>query len=161
MQEKKVKRGYTGIGIYNPKTADNMGTLWRSAYLYGVDFIFTIGERYKKQPTDTLKAVRRIPLFNFKTWEDFKESIPKESELVLVEQGGKPLQTIKHPTNAVYVLGAEDNGIPEEYLRGNRVVEIESSGISSLNVATAGTIILYDRFVKSLTPTTKQYITSY
>lgn len=50
------KRGYFGIGIYNPKTETNMGTLWRSAYNFGADFIFTIGMRYKKMGSDTAKA---------------------------------------------------------------------------------------------------------
>jgi len=141
------KQGYFGIGIYHPKSTDNMGTLWRSAYLFGADFIFTIGQRYKHQPTDTLKGVKHVPLFTFETFEQFKESIP-ESNLVIVEQGGKPLQEINHPERAVYLLGSEDKGVPQEYFKGHTVVEIESNGISSLNVATAGTIILYDRFVK-------------
>jgi tRNA (guanosine-2'-O-)-methyltransferase len=42
-------RGYYGIGIENVKTAENVGTLWRSAYILGASFIFTIGKRYKKQ----------------------------------------------------------------------------------------------------------------
>lgn len=36
---------YFGIGIFNAKTADNVGTLWRSAYQLGASFIFTVGER--------------------------------------------------------------------------------------------------------------------
>jgi hypothetical protein len=34
-------RGYFGIGIYHGKTEENIGTLWRSAYAYGADFVFT------------------------------------------------------------------------------------------------------------------------
>ena len=139
-------RGYFGIGIYRPKSTDNMGTLWRSAYLFGADFIFTIGHRYKHQPTDTLKATRHVPLFNYEDWDTFKKTQPENASIVIVEQGGKPLQEFKHPQGAIYVLGAEDEGVPEKYQKGHSVIEIESNGISSLNVATAGTIILYDRF---------------
>lgn len=33
-----MKRGYYGIGIYHPKTTENVGTLWRSAHNFGADF---------------------------------------------------------------------------------------------------------------------------
>ena len=56
-----MKKGYYGIGIYEPKTKDNVGTLWRSAHNIGGDFIFYIGRRYKKQAIDTTKAQRNIP----------------------------------------------------------------------------------------------------
>jgi len=127
-----------------------MGTLWRSAYLIGADFIFTIGHRYKHQPTDTLKSTRHVPLFNFPDWEVFKKSIPESAEIVIIEQGGELLQTFNHPQQAVYVLGSEDKGIPPELLRGNRVAEIESTRVSSYNVAVAGSIVLHDRLVKCL-----------
>lgn len=38
-----MKRGYFGIGVYHSKNADNIGTLWRSAAIFGADFIFTNG----------------------------------------------------------------------------------------------------------------------
>lgn len=126
-----------------------MGTIWRSAHIMGADFIFTIGERYKYQPTDTLKSTRHVPLFHYATWEDFLSSKPPEADIVIIEQGGKPLQELNHPKQAIYVLGAEDRGVPMELQKGNRVIEIESAGVSSLNVATAGTIVMYDRYVKS------------
>lgn len=68
-------RGYYGIGVYHPKTSANIGTLWREAYLYGADFIFTIGRRYKKQSSDTTKTIRHLPLWEFKTFEEFKKAV--------------------------------------------------------------------------------------
>ena len=53
-------RGYFGIGIQNAKTDENIGTLWRSAFIMGASFIFTIGKRYKKQATDTPKSWKNI-----------------------------------------------------------------------------------------------------
>ncbi len=35
--------GYFGIGIYGPKMTKNIGTLWRTADIFGADFMFTIG----------------------------------------------------------------------------------------------------------------------
>ena len=62
-------KGYFGMGVYRPKCTENVGTLWRSAYLFNASFIFTIGRGYKKQPTDTIKATRNIPLFYYFDWE--------------------------------------------------------------------------------------------
>ena len=39
----KHGRGYFGIGIYGPKMTKNIGTLWRTADIFGADFMFTIG----------------------------------------------------------------------------------------------------------------------
>jgi len=51
------QRGFFGIGIQNIKTESNIGTLWRSANILGADFIYTIGKRYKKQSSDTMKRI--------------------------------------------------------------------------------------------------------
>lgn len=145
-----MKKGYFGIGIYKGKNSINVGTLWRAAYLYSADFIFTISHRYKYQPTDTYKTTRHIPLYNYVDWQDFISHQPDKAELVFIEQieRSKPLNDFKHPKQAIYILGAEDKGIPEELMRGHRVVEIESNYPRSMNVSMAGTLILYDRFIK-------------
>ena len=41
-------KGYFGIGCLNMKTAENYGTLFRTAQILGADFIFMIGSRFKK-----------------------------------------------------------------------------------------------------------------
>jgi tRNA (guanosine-2'-O-)-methyltransferase len=146
-----MKAGYYGIGIYETKEKENVGTLWRSAMNFGADYIFTIGERYKKQRTDTTKTWRNIPFFAFKDWEDFKAHIPKDGELVFVEQteDSADLKDFVHPKQAIYILGAEDRGIPEELMFGHRKVEIDTP--MCLNVAVAGSIIMYDRKTKKET----------
>jgi tRNA(Leu) C34 or U34 (ribose-2'-O)-methylase TrmL len=146
-----MKRGYFGIGVYHPKTTENIGTLWRSAYNFGADFIFTIGKRYKKQASDTTKAERHIPLYEYESFEDFREHLPRGCEIVFVEQceGAKNLKNTPHPETGAYVLGAEDYGVPEEMMRGYRKVFIDTP--VCLNVAVAGSIILYDRQNKTQT----------
>lgn len=144
-----MKRGYFGIGIYHPKTTENIGTLWRSAHNVGADFIFTIGKRYKKQASDTTRAERHVPLYEFASFDDFKERLPRGCEVVFVEQaeGARDLKDIKHPEAACYILGAEDYGIPETFMRGHQKVYIDTP--HCLNVAVAGSILLYDRQSKS------------
>ncbi len=143
-----MKKGYYGIGIYETKETTNVGTLWRSAMNFGADFIFTIGARYKKQRTDTCKTWRNIPLFAYENWEDFMKHLPKDCELVFIEQtdDSKDLKEFNHPKQAIYILGAEDYGVPKELMFGHRKVEIDSP--MCLNVAVAGSIVMYDRKTK-------------
>lgn len=140
-----MKRGYFGIGIYHPKTETNMGTLWRSAQNFGADFIFTIGKRYQKQSSDTTKAWRHVPLFEYVSFEDFRSHVPYSCQIVFVEQaeGARDIKRAYHPESCAYVLGAEDHGIPEEIMRGHQKIFIDTP--MCLNVAVAGSIVLFDR----------------
>ena len=83
MQTKNVY-GYCAIGVYNAKTEHNLGTLWRSAYILGAAYIFTVGKRYKKQTSDVLKTWARIPYFHYDTMEDLLENITYDCHLMCV-----------------------------------------------------------------------------
>ena len=145
----RINRGYFEIGIYNTKVVSNIGTLWRSAYQLGASGIFTIGRRYKKQASDTLKTFRHIPLRNYATFDQFYESIPYGCRLIGVEMGGKVLETICHPERAVYLLGAEDHGLPSSIIeRCHSVVSLDSIRTASYNVAVAGSIVMYHRLTE-------------
>ena len=143
-------RGYFGIGIYHTKTAANVGTLWRSAYILGADFIFTIGKRFPKQASDTVKAFKHIPMHEYKDMEDFMAHIPYDCQPICIEQSekSKQLKDWVHPERAAYILGAEDYGIPEDLMKNKQVIEIENVRPYCMNVAVAGTIIMYDRLAK-------------
>ena len=139
-----------GIGVINTKTEANIGTLWRSALTFGASYIFTINKRYDKQLTDTFKTWSKIPLFHFDTFEDFKKSIPFGSRIIAIEreEGGQFLQEFVHPRRCCYLLGAEDSGIPKDILQQcHQTVAINAR--HSLNVAVAGSIVLYDRECKN------------
>ena len=139
--------GYCGIGVVNTKNQANVGTLWRSAYQLGANFIFTIGTRYRHQPTDTIKAVQRMPLFEIDSWSDFAEKFsPRGAKWIAVEMGGTPLDEFEHPKDAVYLLGSEDAGLPKAVLRAcHHTVSLRSENYASYNVAIAGSLVLYDR----------------
>ena len=140
-------RGYFGIGIVNGKTVDNLGTLWRSATNFGAAFIFTIGNRYKKHPTDTLKTYRHIPLFQYRYVPDLVG--PYDCKIIGVEQtdSATSLVDFKHPERAAYILGAEDNGLPDSVIeKCHEVIQIPTP--SCINVAVAGSIVMYDRQAK-------------
>ena len=140
-------KGFFGIGIDRPKTITNLGTLIRSAKQFGASFVFTIGNRYKPQ-SSAVKLDSKIPIFNFKNWKDFRSSIPNVEVIgVDITDNSTPLKEFKHPKSCIYLLGAEDNGLSWDALhKCNDFIVIE--GNYSLNVSVAGSIIMYDRFVK-------------
>ena len=143
------RRGFCGIGIWSAKVPDNTGSLFRSAHLLGADWVFTVGARFHRHPSDTCKSARHVPYWRFTTLEDFADHIPFDCQLVCVENipSASPLETFSHPERAVYLLGAEDVGIPEQVL--NRAVHVVAfSSERCLNVACAGSIVLYDRNLK-------------
>jgi tRNA(Leu) C34 or U34 (ribose-2'-O)-methylase TrmL len=143
-------RGYVGIGILNPKTEQNIGTLWRSAHAFGADFIFVVGARYRRQASDTTKAENHIPLYEYESLEDMTEHLPKGCQVVPIEIGGRiDLAYAKHPERAVYLLGPEDGSIPPEFI-AKHALSIEIGTALCLNVATAGSLVLYDRYAKTL-----------
>lgn len=139
-------RGYYGIGVYHPKKEVNIGTLWRSAYSFGAAFLFTIGRRYEHQSSNTTRSERHLPLHHYGTFEDFLEHRPHGARLIGVEQaeGASDIDGFCHPSQALYLLGAEDHGLPPEILeRCNIVLSIDTE--RSLNVAVAGSIVMYSR----------------
>lgn len=144
-----MNRGYFGIGICNGKTEANVGTLWRSATILGADFIFTIGRRYKRQASDTCRTPRHIPLFHYENVDDFFRHVPYDCPVVGVElaDNSVPLEKYHHRERCIYLLGAEDSGIPKNALE--RCVDVvQIKGDICYNVAVAGSIVMYDRAVK-------------
>ncbi|PKR81199.1 rRNA methyltransferase [Brumimicrobium salinarum] len=149
MKVKADNANYFGIGILQHKRGHNIGTLWRSAHILGASYIFTIGKSYKKQTSDVLKSWREIPLFHYDDFDDFYKHIPYNSQLVGVEMvpDAEYIKEYKHTPRAVYLLGAEDKGLPEKVLeRCHHIVQLP--GLKSLNVAVAGSIVMYDRIAK-------------
>jgi tRNA(Leu) C34 or U34 (ribose-2'-O)-methylase TrmL len=146
--------GYYGIGIYNSKTGENVGTLWRSAYMLDARFIFTIGSRnHWEKSADTHKAWRTVPAFRYEDFAGFCASAPYQCTWVAVEMGGTPLHDFEHPDRAVYFLGAEDAGLPPAIVRAcHRTVSLEGVRASSYNVSVAGSLIMYDRLRKRQRP---------
>ena len=152
------KEGYYAIGIYRGKTEHNIGTLWRSAFILGASYIFTVGQRYKKQTSDVLKTWSRIPLFHYKTFEELLNNIPYDCRLIGVEmtEDAEELHEFDHPLRAIYLLGAEDAGLPQEVIDKCHMI-IKLKGNNSMNVAVSGSIICHDRASKVPTSLPKHH----
>ena len=138
-------RGYCGIGIYKPQKEQNIGTLFRSAYCFDINNIFVIGTKYKHQASDTTKAWRHMPLYEYENFDHFFGNIPKDCALIGIELGGRKLKTFSHPERAIYLLGSEGLGLPEEIIdRCGSIVTIGGAR-QCLNVSVAGSIVMWDR----------------
>jgi tRNA G18 (ribose-2'-O)-methylase SpoU len=145
-------RGYFSIGVVHGKNGINIGTLFRSALTFNASYIFTVGKRYSKQSSDTAKTFKSIPLFHFKTIEDLKEHLPYSCCLVGIEIAPKSisLDAFYHPKLACYLLGAEDHGLTKSDIEQCHHVVTIPGNKPCLNVSVAGSIVMYDRFVKEL-----------
>jgi len=139
-------RGYFAIGVEGISKAVNLGNLLRSAHAFGASFVFTIGADDKafELRSDTSKSTTHLPVYH---WRSLKElELPKGCSLVGVEMldQAHDLPSFPHPLRAAYVLGQERGALtPELAARCQHLVRIPSA--FSLNVATAGAIVMYDR----------------
>lgn len=141
-------RGYAAIGLYQPKTAVNIGSALRSAHCYGAALIAVQGRRYERARTDTSKGYRHIPLVQV---DDLWDAIPFDCVPVAVElvEGARSLVTYTHPERAFYVFGPEDGSIHRDVLAKCRdVVQLPTQHCLNLAV-TIGTV-LYDRQSKAI-----------
>jgi tRNA G18 (ribose-2'-O)-methylase SpoU len=139
-------RGYFAVGAEGISKAVNLGNLLRSAHAFGASFVFTIGadDRALQMHTDTSKAAVHLPVYHWRSIADMK--LPKGCSLVGVEilDKAQDLPSFPHPLRAAYVLGPERGQLsPELVLRCQHLVRIPAA--FSLNVATAGAIVMYDR----------------
>ncbi|MDT0293612.1 RNA methyltransferase [Mesonia ostreae] len=149
MKVDNLEQGFFGIGIQNGKTPENLGVLWRTAQNLGASFIYTIGNRYSKQASDTHKAVGAMPYFHYDTFDDFYKHLPKGALLIGVEltDEAEALEKFDHPRRGVYLLGAEDHGLSKQAIeKSHKLVKFSSA--LSLNVSVAGSIVMYDRNTK-------------
>ncbi|MGQ4513630.1 TrmH family RNA methyltransferase [Streptomyces sp. DW26H14] len=145
-------RGFFAVGIYHPKRDINVGGLWRAATLYGAAYVFTVGARYNRQATDTPKTPLHTPLHHYADMDDLMQHLPWSCPLVGVELDARAsrLTDYKHPQRAVYLLGAEDHGLPQQVMdQCHDLVVIPTARTFSHNVASAGSIVLHDRHVKA------------
>ncbi|HKJ73502.1 MAG TPA: RNA methyltransferase [Alphaproteobacteria bacterium] len=141
-------RGYFGVGVERVSKAMNVGNLFRTANGFGASFLFTIDAAYSRAESrsDTSRAGDQIPLYRYRTPQEL--SLPKGCSLIGVEitEDAVDLPSFRHPLRAAYVMGGERTSLSPELLEHcEHVVRIPAR--FSLNVATAGAIVMYDRMI--------------
>lgn len=141
--------GYFGVAAYHPRTEANVGTLWRSAKTYRAAMVATVGRRYVHQSSDTCRTPSSVPLHHYNDLGDLIDHLPHGCQLVGVELDDRavPLGGFRHPDRALYLLGAEDHGLPDKVLsRCHHVIHIPTPEPWSLNVSVAGSLVMDHRW---------------
>ncbi len=141
-------RGYFAIGAEGISKSMNFGNLMRSAHAFGASFLFTIDahRRIRESPkSDTSNSTSHLPLYHWDSIGDMR--LPQDCQIVGVEltDDAIDLPSFGHPLRAAYILGPEHGSLsPELLARCKHVIKIPTS--FCINVATAGAIVMYDRF---------------
>ncbi|WP_339842401.1 RNA methyltransferase [uncultured Halopseudomonas sp.] len=139
------------IGLVNPKSPTNVGSVMRAAGCYGAQSVSYTGERYNRAArfhTDTKSAASRIPLLPV---EDILCNLAADVKVVCVElvEGATALPSFEHPEKALYVFGPEDGSLEQTLIdRADSVIYIPTIGC--MNLAATVNVVLYDRLAKSV-----------
>ena len=143
-------RGFSCVGLHNPKTPHNVGSAMRACGVYGASQCYFTGKRYAKAKqfiTDPQKNYRHIPL----THTDCLHSvIPYDCVPVAIEliSGAKSLFDYTHPERAFYIFGPEDGTLGSSVLGFCRDV-VYVPGHMCMNLAATVNVVLYDRAMKA------------
>ncbi|MBL1260776.1 MAG: RNA methyltransferase [Thiotrichaceae bacterium] len=155
-----MKKQQVTIGLINPKSPSNVGSVMRAAGCYRVDAVCYTGNRYARAArlnTDTKGVQNKIPLARV---DDLLGGLAGVTELapntkvVCVElvEGAMPLPEYQHPDNALYIFGPEDGSIDQAIIDGaDAVVYVPTVGC--MNLAGSVNVLLYDRLAKSVDTT--------
>jgi tRNA G18 (ribose-2'-O)-methylase SpoU len=141
-------RGYFGIGVEGLSKPMNAGNLYRSAHAFGASFVFTVASSYDPdvRKSDTSDVTGQVPFYSFETLESMR--LPAGCALVGVEiaDDAIDLPSFRHPRRAAYVLGMERGSLSRALVDCcDHVIKIPTQ--FSLNLASAGAIVMYDRLI--------------
>ena len=141
-------RGYFGIGIEGVSKAINVGNLVRSAHAFGASFVFTVDANYdvSGSASDTSDTAGQVPIYQFDTIESMR--LPKGCSMIGIEidERAIDLPSFRHPRRAAYMLGMERVGLSQEMIECcDHIIRIPTK--FSLNLATTGGIVMYDRML--------------
>ncbi|MFM5399244.1 RNA methyltransferase [Aeromonas veronii] len=143
------KSAFCCVGLVNPKSPENVGSVMRAAGCYGVDEVYYTGNRFelaRRFATDTKQMVEKIPLLGV---DGLMAFIPQGCVPVVVDliDGATPLPDYVHPERAFYIFGPEDGTLdPALYGAVKDVVYVPTRGC--MNLAASVNVILYDRLAK-------------
>lgn len=138
------------IGLCNPKSPSNVGSVMRAAGCYGVAEVRYTGQRFNravKYHTDTTDVKSKIPLLHV---DEFLGDLTNDRQVVCVElvEGAMPLPNFVHPEHALYIFGPEDGSVPQNIIDQAKCV-VYVPTIGCLNLAATVNVLLYDRLSKS------------
>jgi len=149
-----MKKSSVSIGLINPKSPDNVGSVMRAAGNFRVDSVFFTGPRYpralKRKPRSvdmSRKVSQNVPISEVSC---LLKSIPEDMKIVCVEfaENALALPTYQHPEKAFYIFGPEDGSISQDIIdKADAVIYVPTVGC--MNLGASVNVLLYDRIAKS------------
>ena len=132
---------------------DNLGSMARNAAALGVDALVLSPRAadpfYRKAIRVAVGAVFRLPVLRLARWPEDLVALARTHELALVgavlRPGAVPLSRFVRPPGVALLLGSEGPGLSEAAIAAcDHLITIPmAGGADSLNVATAGAVILH------------------
>ena len=143
-----------GLILVNAKYVHNVAAAIRAASCFDVTRLVWTGSRVDPDLLKRLPREERMKGYKDVLWTHDTKDKPfnlftEDVVPVCVEllENSEPLTTFDHPSNAVYVFGPEDGGVPQVLRRFcHRFVHIQSN--HCLNLSAAVNVILHDRKAK-------------
>jgi len=149
-----MKQSKLSIGLINPKSPNNVGSVMRAAANFNVDSVYYTGKRYPRAlmrnpdlPDMHRKVSQSIPLSEV---SNIIEDAPDNLKIVCVEfaENAISLPDFEHPDNAYYVFGPEDGTLNQNIIdRADFVIYVPTVGC--MNLSATVNVVLYDRLAKS------------
>ena len=141
-------RGYSCIGLDDPKTPANVGSVLRAAGCYGAAFVAVGGPRMARicqASTDTQKSWKHMPVFV----GDLRSLLPEGCVPVCIEltADAESLCRFSHPERSYYTFGPEDGSVRPELAAWCKT-RVMIPTRHCVNLACAVNVVLYDRMCK-------------
>jgi tRNA G18 (ribose-2'-O)-methylase SpoU len=141
------------VAVEDLVDVDNLGAVVRNAAAFGADALLLSPRAadpfYRKAIRVSLGSVFTLPVIRLQRWPDDLVALRREHGFALIggvlREGAVPLPRLVPPPKAVLLLGAEGPGLSAAAIAAcDQLVTIPMSpGADSLNVATAGAVMLY------------------
>ncbi|MHC5077318.1 MAG: TrmH family RNA methyltransferase [Planctomycetota bacterium] len=149
-RREEYRRGLRPMAIaaWNITKEHNVGSLVRTAHAAAIEEVVLVGEREwnveAARTAELYTTVTQLP--DIRAFRNHLES--RRWSLVAVELDRRAVNVFdaEYPDRPCFLLGAELGGVPDELLdESELVVQIPQWGlVPSLNLAVAGSIVLYD-----------------
>lgn len=153
-RREEYRRGLRPISIaaWNISKEHNVGSLVRTAHAVAAEEVVLVGAREwnveAARTADLYTTVTRVP--DLQAFRDHLAAGGWRLVAVELDRRAVPLFEAEYPERPCFLLGAELGGVPAELLDEARlIVQIPQWGlVPSLNLAVAGSIVLYDCLAK-------------
>jgi tRNA(Leu) C34 or U34 (ribose-2'-O)-methylase TrmL len=145
-------RGFAAIGLVNPKTPENVGSVLRAAGGFEAALVVIAGNRpnyyLHRMRTDPQKSHRRVPLLHVTNVFD---AVPFDCMPIAVDlvPTAKSLIHFVHPERGYYIFGPEDGTLGRAVTDRCAVALMVPTALC-MNLAACVNVVLYDRLAKQL-----------